>query len=80
MRYEAFKTGPTRSRAKLDNPGTQGWFEKVNGTALNLRHIVRNIAACATRFEVTIQSLFPTMDSQPATKRLGRISGDFWRY
>lgn len=60
---EALKTGPYDIWAKLD-AGTQAWFEKVNGTALNLRHIVRNIAACAARFEVTIQSLFPTMDGQ----------------
>ena len=60
---EALKRGPYEIWAKLD-AGTQGWFEKVNGTGMNLRHIVRSIAACASRFEVTIQSLFPTLDGQ----------------
>ncbi len=64
---EALKGGPYEIWAKLD-AGTQGWFEKVNGTSLNLRHIVRNIAACAARFDVTIQSLFPAMD--------GAVSGE----
>ncbi|CAG0987787.1 hypothetical protein PLCT2_02287 [Planctomycetaceae bacterium] len=72
---EALKTGPYEIWAKLD-AGTQGWFERVNGTALNLRHIVRNIAACATRFEVTIQSLFPTMDGQgPGDEEVGAYTG-----
>jgi wyosine [tRNA(Phe)-imidazoG37] synthetase (radical SAM superfamily) len=60
---EVLKSGPYEIWAKLD-AGTQPWFEKVNGTGMALRQIVRNIAACASRFEVTIQSLFPTTDGK----------------
>ena len=58
---EHLKAGPYEIWAKLD-AGTQGWFEKVNGTPMLLRHVVKNIAAAARRFEITIQSLFPTID------------------
>lgn len=72
---DALKGGPYEIWAKLD-AGTQGWFEKVNGTAMLLRHIVRNIAACAQRFDVTIQSLFPTMDGQgPSDEEIGAYIG-----
>ncbi|CAG0933320.1 hypothetical protein PLCT1_02331 [Planctomycetaceae bacterium] len=58
---EALKGGPYEIWAKLD-AGTQPWFEKINGTGMALRHLVRGLAACAKRFDLTIQSLFPTVD------------------
>lgn len=60
------KAGPYEIWAKLD-AGTQGYFERISGTRLQLARIVDNIAACAREFEVTIQSLLPTLDGcEPA--------------
>ncbi|MCC6575253.1 MAG: radical SAM protein [Planctomycetes bacterium] len=57
---EELRAGPYEIWAKLD-AGTQGYFERVNGTGMLLRQVVKNIAVCARMFDVTIQSLFPTM-------------------
>lgn len=72
---EALKRGPYEIWAKLD-AGTQPWFEKVNGTGVPLRQIVRGIASCASKFEVTIQSLFPTLNGAgPSDDEIGAYIG-----
>ncbi len=57
---EKLRAGPYEIWAKLD-AGTQAYFERVNGTGIPLRQVIRNIVTCARMFEVTIQSLFPTL-------------------
>ena len=49
--------------AKLD-AGSQGWFERVDGTRLPLRRIIDNIALVARAHPVVLQCLFPTLDGQ----------------
>lgn len=72
---EPLKGGPYEIWAKLD-AGTQGWLEKINGTHMKLEQIVGNIAQCAARFEVTIQSLFPTLDGKgPGDEEIGAYVG-----
>lgn len=57
------KRGPYEIWAKLD-AGTDEGFRRVNGVTLSLDRICDNIARCARDFEVTLQSLFPTIDGR----------------
>ncbi len=72
---EVLKSGPYEIWAKLD-AGTQPYFEKINGTGMALQQLVRGLAACAKRFDLTIQSLFPTMDGKgPDDAEIGAYIG-----
>lgn len=55
------KGGPYEIWAKLD-AGTQGYFEYIAGRKLSLQRIVDNIALAGQQLEITVQSLFPTLD------------------
>lgn len=55
------KAGPYEVWAKLD-AGTQPYFEVISGRKLSLQRVVDNIAECGRNLELTIQSLFPTID------------------
>lgn len=72
---EGLKGGAYEIWAKLD-AGTQGWFEKVDGSGLPLRQIVRNIIAAGQKLDLTIQSLFPTLGGQgPSEEEIGAYIG-----
>ncbi|HRJ78313.1 MAG TPA: radical SAM protein [Planctomycetota bacterium] len=72
---EGLKGGAYEIWAKLD-AGTQGWFEKVDGSGLPLRQIVRNIIAAGQKLDLTIQSLFPTLGGQgPSEVEIGAYIG-----
>lgn len=49
--------------AKLDG-GTQEYFEIMAGRKVSLARVVENITLCAIELEVTIQTLFPTLDGR----------------
>lgn len=49
--------------AKLD-AGTQKYFEFISGRKLSLQRVVDNIALAARKLEITVQSLFPTLDGE----------------
>jgi len=53
--------GPYEIWAKLD-AGTQEYFEFIAGRKLSLQRVVDNIAQAGKQLELTIQSLFPTVD------------------
>lgn len=57
------KVGPYEVWAKLD-AGTQDYFEYIAGRKLNLQRVVDNIAQAGQELELTIQSLFPTVDGK----------------
>ena len=46
--------------AKLD-AGTDAWFQRVDGTSLPLRHVVRQITAAARQHPLVLQCLFPSL-------------------
>ncbi|MEE9311046.1 MAG: radical SAM protein [Planctomycetota bacterium] len=56
----ALKDGPYEIWAKLD-AGTQEYFEYISGGKQKLDNICDNIAQAGQQFEITIQSLFPTV-------------------
>lgn len=63
---EGLRDGPGRPYeiwVKLD-AGTQEYFERVAGPGHSLDEILSRITVCARRFEITIQSLFITMDGE----------------
>lgn len=60
---EALKAGPYEIWAKLD-AGTQPYFEYIAGRKLSLQRIIENITAAGRRFDLTIQTLFPTTDGR----------------
>ena len=57
------KVGPYEVWAKLD-AGTQDYFEFIAGRKLSLQRVVDNIALAGQELEITIQSLFPTVDGK----------------
>jgi hypothetical protein len=57
------RSEPYEIWAKLDG-GTQEYFEIMAGRKVSLARVVDNIALCARELEVTIQSLFPTLDGR----------------
>ncbi|MCW8135841.1 MAG: radical SAM protein [Planctomycetota bacterium] len=57
------RQGPYEIWTKLDG-GTQPWFEKMAGHRVSLPRIVSNITGLAKQLEVTIQSMFPTLDGK----------------
>jgi wyosine [tRNA(Phe)-imidazoG37] synthetase (radical SAM superfamily) len=72
---EGLKLGPYEIWAKLD-AGTQGFFELMAGRRLRLRTVLDAILACARRFEVTIQTLLPTVDGRdPGDTEADAIAG-----
>ncbi|MBZ0135573.1 MAG: radical SAM protein [Planctomycetes bacterium] len=60
---EELKVGPYEVWAKLD-AGTQDYFEFIAGRQLSLQRVVDNIALAGSRLEITVQSLFPTVDGK----------------
>jgi wyosine [tRNA(Phe)-imidazoG37] synthetase (radical SAM superfamily) len=70
----ALRQGPYEIWAKLDG-GTQPYFELMAGRKVNLQRVVDNIALCAQQLEVTIQSLFPTLDGKdPGEEEMGAVA------
>lgn len=55
------RDGPYEIWAKLD-AGTQKYFDYIAGRKASLDHVVENIAGLAKELDVTIQSLFPTVN------------------
>jgi len=49
--------------AKLD-AGTQGWFERVDGTTVSIDRVLENISIAARRYRVVIQSMFHSFDDE----------------
>ncbi|MHC4841488.1 MAG: radical SAM protein [Planctomycetota bacterium] len=60
-RLSKLKDGPYEIWAKLD-AGTQEYFEYISGTKHKLDSICENIVTAGKQFELTIQSLFPTVN------------------
>lgn len=70
----ALKAGPYEIWAKLDG-GTQDYFATMAGRNVSLARVVDNIALCARELEVTIQSLFPTLDgNDPGEAEAGSVA------
>lgn len=57
------KAGPYEVWAKLD-AGTQDYFEYIAGRKVSLTRVANNIALAGQQLEITIQSLFPSVDGQ----------------
>lgn len=57
------KHGPYEVWAKLD-AGTQDYFEFIAGRKLSLQRVVDNIADAGKQLELTIQTLFPTVNGE----------------
>lgn len=47
--------------AKLD-AGTEGWFQRVDGTTFSFKRVLDNITAASKRYRVVIQSMFHAFD------------------
>lgn len=60
---EELQGGAYEIWAKLD-AGTQKYFEYIAGRKLSLQRVVDNIALAGQQLEITVQSLFPTLDGK----------------
>ncbi|MDC1141537.1 radical SAM protein [Planctomycetota bacterium] len=74
-RLAGLKAGPYEIWAKLD-AGTQEYFEYISGTKHKLDTVCDNIVTAGQQFEITIQSLFPTVHGEgPSGSEIDAFTG-----